>query len=292
MKQKVTCNQYDAINKANLLRPHLIYSGIGAGACSRQGCFVPHCVVNFQRGERSVVDFPCITLHLMIPRQMNMDYCVSEALKFNTKGIKRSILLYDIMCQFWKNLQRRFRGNPYLSFPHTMEVLRGIGLFHVHGHKDECYGRFAPTFIPGAGMVDGEVLETLWAVLNGIADSIRSQSTAHRQESLDDHMNDSNWKKMIQLIYRLCKKYKKAVDSAKASQIDFSNINDSADPEVVAKWSEQEMQAQQDRDEHEEAMDIYDIKISKGEQCFNMTDESMSLTIVRPYQGQATSGPS
>jgi len=133
-----------------------------------------------------------------------MDYCVSESIKFNTDGITRMILLYDIMCQFWKNLKTRFHGNPYLKFPEGVEILRGIGLFHVHGHKDECYGRFAPTFIPGAGMVDGEVLETLWAVLNGIADSIRSQSTAHRQESLDDHMNDSNWKKMIQLSEHRC----------------------------------------------------------------------------------------
>ena len=130
-------------------------------------------------------------------RQMNMDYCVSQTMKFNMVGIKRSILLYDIMCQFWKNLKKRFQGNPYLDFPHGVEILRGIGLFHVHGHKDECYARFAPTFIPGAGMVDGEILETLWAVLNGISDSIRSQSTAHRQETLDDHMNDSNWKKLI-----------------------------------------------------------------------------------------------
>ena len=128
---------------------------------------------------------------------MNMDYCLSEALKFNSEGIPRSIWLYDIMCQFWKNLKKRFQGNPYLSLPEGLEVLRGIGLFHVHGHQDRCYGRFAPSFIPGAGMVDGEVLETLWAVLNGILDSIRSQSTAHRRETLDDHMNDSNWKKLI-----------------------------------------------------------------------------------------------
>lgn len=162
-----------------------------------------------------------------------MDYCVSEALKYNMEGINRSILLYDIMCQYWKNLGRRFEGNPYLTLPDAVEILRGIGLFHVHGHKDECYGRFAPTFIPGAGMVDGEVLETLWAVLNGIADSIRSQTTAHRQETLDDHMNDSNWKKLVYIIFRLCKKYKKAVESASASQIDFANLNDSADPEMV-----------------------------------------------------------
>src|ERR1700736_777203 len=50
--QRITCHQYDAINKANLLRQHLIHTGIGAGACSCHGCFVPHCVVNFHKGER------------------------------------------------------------------------------------------------------------------------------------------------------------------------------------------------------------------------------------------------
>src|ERR1700683_4526847 len=114
-------------------------------------------------------------------------------------GSTRQYSCMTSMCQFWKHLKTRFHGNPYLKFPDGVEILRGIGLFHVHGHKDECYSRFALTFIARAGMVDGEVLETLWAVLNGIADSIRSQSTTRQQESLDDHMNDSNWKKMIQL---------------------------------------------------------------------------------------------
>jgi hypothetical protein len=193
-----------------------------------------------------------------------MDYCVSEAMKFNANRVRRSILLYDIMCQYWKNLHKRFQGNPYLTLPKGVEILRGIGLFHVHGHKDECYGRFAPTFIPGAGMVDGEVLETLWAVLNGIADSIRSQSTAHRQETLDDHMNDSNWKKMINLVSRLCDKLKNATAATKDSQTDFTRINDSADPQMVRRWSEEETAAQMNRDHCEEAMDIFDIKVSKG----------------------------
>src|SRR5882757_2812932 len=195
---------------------------------------------------------PCAMILIML-RQMNMDYCVSEALKYNMEGVNRAILLYDIMCQYWRNLKRRFDGNSYLTFPDAIEILRGIGLFHVHGHKDECYGQSAPTFIPGTGMVDGEVLETLWAILNGISDSVRSQSTAHRQETLDDHMNDSNWKKIIQIIFRLCKKYKKALESARDSQADFSNLNESADPAMVARWAEEEAKAQQDWDQHEGA---------------------------------------
>ena len=50
--------------------------------------------------------------------------------------------------------------------------------------------------MPGAGVVDGEVLETLWSVLNSVSSATRTASLAHRTEILDDHMNNSNWKKM------------------------------------------------------------------------------------------------
>ena len=48
-------------------------------------------------------------------------------------------------------------------------------------------------------MVDGEVLETLWSVLNTVSASTQTASLAHRTEILDDHMNDSNFKKMLNI---------------------------------------------------------------------------------------------
>ena len=48
-------------------------------------------------------------------------------------------------------------------------------------------------------MVDGEILETLWSTLNHISPSMRTASLAHRTEVLDDHMNDSNWKKTVSI---------------------------------------------------------------------------------------------
>jgi hypothetical protein len=100
------------------------------------------------------------------------------------------------MCQFWINLAARFKKNPHIHMPEDVTIRRAIGLFHVHGHKDDCFAQFAPNYIHGAGLVDGEVLETLWAVLNKASESTRTQSTAFRRETLDDHMNDSNWKKV------------------------------------------------------------------------------------------------
>ena len=72
-------------------------------------------------------------------------------------------------------------------------------MFHVHGHQDSCFFRYATLFIKGAGMVDGEILETLWSTLNSISPSLRTATLAHRSEVLDDHMNDGNWKKMVSI---------------------------------------------------------------------------------------------
>ena len=44
-----------------------------------------------------------------------------------------------------------------------------------------------------------EIMETLWSVLDDVAGITQSMSLAHRQEVLDDYMNDSIWKKIIQI---------------------------------------------------------------------------------------------
>ncbi|KAG2035936.1 hypothetical protein BDR03DRAFT_824155, partial [Suillus americanus] len=59
--------------------------------------------------------------------------------------------------------------------------------------------RYSLNFILGAGQVDGEILETLWAPFNKISPTARSMGQAHRQEILDDHMRNSNWKKLVQI---------------------------------------------------------------------------------------------
>jgi hypothetical protein len=159
-------------------------TGIGAVACARHGFFVPSSVVDFQKGEK----------------QMNMDYAVSQALKtMNLNGLKDILLLYDIMCQYYKNFMKRFRNNPHLTLPEGVKIVPGIGLFHVHGHQPSCLVRYAPSFIKGAGQVDGEIIETLWSTLNDTSKSTRTAILAHRTEILDDHMNDSNWKKLTKI---------------------------------------------------------------------------------------------
>ncbi|KIK73577.1 hypothetical protein PAXRUDRAFT_178046, partial [Paxillus rubicundulus Ve08.2h10] len=46
------CNNHRAVNQANSSRAWLEATGIGATACACHGCFIPHSVVDFQKGER------------------------------------------------------------------------------------------------------------------------------------------------------------------------------------------------------------------------------------------------
>jgi hypothetical protein len=157
-------------------------TGIGAHACARHGCYCPSSVVNFTKGEA----------------QKHMDFSFSEAcLTTSCSLIPRLLHIYDLGCIYHINRPQRFLdGRAYLTAP-TSILEKAIGMFHVHGHQDSCFFRYATAFIKGAGMVDGEILETLWSTLNGISPSLRTATLAHRSEVLDDHMNDGNWKKIV-----------------------------------------------------------------------------------------------
>ncbi|KAF7971669.1 hypothetical protein HWV62_20644 [Athelia sp. TMB] len=139
------------------------------------------------------------------------------------------------MCQYWVHLVSRFEANPHLHFPGHLKILRAIGLFHVHGHQDDCFAKFAPTYVPGAGLVDGEILETLWAILNHVSGSARSQATSFRRETLDSHMNDSNWKKLISQVHRLTTKLPKTKDLETEAQEALDAIVSTAPEESLQR---------------------------------------------------------
>ncbi|KIK10821.1 hypothetical protein PISMIDRAFT_20066 [Pisolithus microcarpus 441] len=50
--EKSSCNNHKAISQASASRGKLNSMGVGATACAQHGCFYPHSVVDFQKGER------------------------------------------------------------------------------------------------------------------------------------------------------------------------------------------------------------------------------------------------
>ncbi|KAH9914125.1 hypothetical protein B0H21DRAFT_782180 [Amylocystis lapponica] len=256
VKSKSSCNNHKAVNLANADRHKLEATGIGATACPRHGCFLPHAVVDFQKGER----------------QMNMDYSFSQALGRNMENIQRVILLYDINCQYGVHLRQRFTESPYLHMPRRLEIVQGIGLFHVHGHQDACFMRYSPTFIPGAGLVNGEILETLWSSLNKVSGSTRGMATLHPYHR---HMNDWNWKKMINIVPALRKKYTANLPLMEDVTTSYNVMVASADPEMIQAWTVQMEEAQRKQLTDVKAMDVFDIRTDRVP---SRADIQLSLT--------------
>jgi hypothetical protein len=96
-------------------------------------------------------------------------------------------------------MKERVTGSRHLRIPDGLELRLGIGLFHIHEYQDSYLARYSPSFIEGGRQIDGETIEMLWAPLNEISCSTRGMLTSHCQEVIDDHMNNSNWKKLINL---------------------------------------------------------------------------------------------
>ncbi|KIK78828.1 hypothetical protein PAXRUDRAFT_162956, partial [Paxillus rubicundulus Ve08.2h10] len=137
-----SCNNHRAVNQANSSRVQLEATGIEATACAHHGCFVPHSVVDFQKGER----------------QVNMDYSLVNALQYNMQGIHHVISFYDMNCAYMRKLRQC--------------IVPGIGIWHVLGHQPQCFSRYAPLCIEGAGWIYGEVIKTLWSILNVVSGSL------------------------------------------------------------------------------------------------------------------------
>lgn len=213
---------------------------------------------------------------------MNMDWSLCEALATTNIGeILRILHIYDINCQYCRHLRERIRANHLLHIPAHVELIHAIGLFHVHGHKDECLYRWATSYVPGAGVVDGEVMETLWSVLNTVSASTRTASLAHRTEVLDDHMNDNNWKKMLQIgmflgmrgwhcsdsfkVKSVIRRYNRALDSVVDSRTAHERLSTAAPADALDEWQSSILEAEKQRNIDTSSMDIMHSKIKSGQ---------------------------
>jgi hypothetical protein len=130
-----------------------------------------------------------------------MDYCTSKGWAYGDLSEADYLLFgYDVNCQYHKKHQARQEANSkWIKFPEGLKdcIYYAVGTFHVHGHRAECYPRYATTFIRGSGVRSAEILEARWSVLNRAAPSLRYMTLPHRTEMLDALMNDNNWKAMV-----------------------------------------------------------------------------------------------
>lgn len=243
--QKAPCeNTFRAIMNALLASSACDITGKVAFACARHGCYAPNSLVDLYKGEQ----------------QKNVDFSFMKALKTTRVDAKQGVtIIYDIACQYMVHLRERIGE----KLPLGLQIDSAIGLFHVHAHKDECLFRYATSFIPGAGVTAGEILESLWSGLNGISPVVRTATLAHRAEVLDDHACDSNHKKGLGIARYLCRRQLQArVASAEASKY-FADLTQTAGTAAVQEWTTAVLHAEATRLSDVKAMDLYRARVSK-----------------------------
>jgi hypothetical protein len=237
--QKAPCeNTFRAINNALAASTSCDVTGIIAIACARHGCYAPNALVDLFKSEQ----------------QKNVDFALLKSIESTGVDPDQGVMLiYDIVCQYIIHLFQRI-GN---QLPMGLEIDRAIGLFHVHAHKEQCFFRFATSFIPGAGITAGEILESLWSGLNGILPTTWTATLAHRAEVLDDHACDSNHKKMLSITKYLCGRHKEASTTLLASEQYLEELTQTANPNAVRYWTDQIVAAEAARLNTPKVMDIY-----------------------------------
>lgn len=108
-----------------------------------------------------------------------------------------AVFIYDICCQWSIHFRERVSRGRFLHLMEEFQMFTAVGKWHLGAHISECFYKFSLNFLDGSGQIDGEVMETIWSVLDKVSGLTRSMSKAHRQEILDDYINDGNWKKLI-----------------------------------------------------------------------------------------------
>ena len=79
----------------------------------------------------------------------------------------------------------------------TTKVDIAILSWHINGHGERCRRDFYLGYTRGAGRTCGEEVETTWSSTNALASSVREMAPGARHETLNDHWNGWNFRKIV-----------------------------------------------------------------------------------------------
>ena len=125
-----------------------------------------------------------------------MDYSIFQALQ-QFSNHNQALIIYDICCQWIMHFCRRVSTSEWLKMLDLLDIIGAVGKWHLAAHIPSCFLKFTLNFVEGATQVNGEIMETLWSGLDEVARLSQAMSLAHHQETINEYMNDSNWRKIV-----------------------------------------------------------------------------------------------
>ncbi|KAJ7744329.1 hypothetical protein B0H16DRAFT_1322199 [Mycena metata] len=214
------CVAHDAVDKPDREARGTASSGVGTVDCARHNMKRPLAVGDLQLGER----------------YLNMDYMFLRSIAGST--LRRFFVSYDIACQWhihvwdrmltYRDVDITILGKKFVTFL--------IPKFHLPAHIEECNLKFSFRLTRDVGQTDGEAPERGWANTNPLAKSTKEMGPGSRRNTLDDHFNDWNHKRIIVLGYLLRKKTENAVPEMVRTKQALQDLESSLGTEVVREW--------------------------------------------------------
>jgi hypothetical protein len=203
-----------------------------------------------------------------------MDFSICSALNWGPSPPLQAITIYDVACQRYKNFLARVSNSSSLSLPTSLTIIPAVGSFHLSAHVPGCFALYSLHFIKGSAQNGGELIETLWAPLNKIAGSTRVMTRAHRQEVLDSHIQDNNWKKLTSSTQTLMKKLQAASAGVIDTRQAYTGLTESLDQDLVSAWTEAYSLALEERGEH---LKIFEVRMEKGEVACQLSRRKLNF---------------
>ncbi|KAJ7898272.1 hypothetical protein B0H14DRAFT_2332228 [Mycena olivaceomarginata] len=220
-QERSHCVAHDAVDKPDREARGTASSGIGAVDCARHNMKRPLAVGDLQLGERYI----------------NMDYMFFRSISHSP--LLRFFVSYDIACQWHINLWNRLSAyqNPALTIDSAKEFTFLVPKFHLPAHIEACNLKFSFNLTPDVGQTDGEAPERGWANTNPLARSTKEMGPGSRRDTLDDHFNDWNHKKIIALGATLRRKVEAAVPEMVTLREALQDMEESLGAEAVEQWT-------------------------------------------------------
>ncbi|PPQ76759.1 hypothetical protein CVT24_012280 [Panaeolus cyanescens] len=222
-----TCVGFQAIAQANnRFSKGLRYTGVGGAFCARSDMVLPLGIGNLHKGERYV----------------NMDYVFASALRqFIKTGISNVLISYDIACQWFGNLFKRFSSDQEwpdgLEVPTSILYTPAIPKLHEPMHQGKNHQRFSHNYITGVGLTDSETPERVWAGNNKAGNSTKTAGPGTRQLILDDYFNTWNWWKYITMGFTLARRFRAAVANRNIQVEAHRGLTAGIASNLIEKWT-------------------------------------------------------
>ncbi|KAJ6518389.1 hypothetical protein DFH09DRAFT_1331989 [Mycena vulgaris] len=221
VQERSHCVAHDAVDKPDREVRGTASSGIGAVDCARHNMKRPNAVGDLQLGER----------------YLNMDYMFFTSI-VGTELV-RFFVSYDIACQWHINIWMRMRGyaNEEIMVDGTGKYMTFlVPKFHLPAHIEACNLCFSFNLTRYVGWTDGEAPERGWANANPLATNTKEMGPGSRRDTLNDHFNDWNYKKILGLGKTMLERTDDAVPMMVDSKQALLDLEESFRGEMLAEW--------------------------------------------------------